>query len=66
MKLASFTALTLLTSVVTYAQDVDIDISSDGISIDTEQWYENPIVWVGGIVLLVLLIVLISRSRKAT
>lgn len=46
------------------AQDVDIDIGSDGISIDTEQWYENPVVWVAGVVAVVLIVFLSRRTAK--
>ena len=65
MKNRCFTALcALLSSRYVSAQELDVDISSDGISIDTRHWYENPLVWVG-IILVVLLIVFLSRGARA-
>lgn len=46
------------------AQDLDIDIGSDGISIDTEEWYENPIVWVGAVLVIILIVLLSRRTAK--
>ena len=45
------------------AQDLDIDIGSDGISISTQEWYENPYVWAGALAVIVLAI-LVSRRKK--
>lgn len=47
------------------AQDLDIDIGSDGISIDSTEWYENPIFWVVGLLVLILIVVLVTRTSKA-
>lgn len=54
----SFAAVIILfTSVVAKAQiDVDIDLGK-------QEWYEDPKVWVGVAVFLVLL-VLLARKRK--
>ena len=49
------------TSCTAFAQDVDISLDGDGLSIDTEQWYENPLVW-AGFILLIVVLVLVSRS----
>ncbi len=56
-----FTLLALvLTQLTAFAQDgkiLDVDIDLDG-----PEWYENPLVWVGvGVFLLVL--VLLSRKK---
>ena len=56
-------AATLLSLSAT-AQDLDIDISSDGISISEGEWYENPIVWVGGVLVLILIVLLSRRTAK--
>lgn len=49
-----------LFSVVAFAQDgLDIDIN-----LDTREWYENPLVWVIGGLVLLLLVVLLSRGKK--
>ena len=60
-KKAYAVAAALLTTISLRAQDVDISLDSDGLSIDTEQWYENPLIWAGFVLLLVVL-VLVSRS----
>ena len=52
------------TAFAVRAQELDIDIGSDGISINSRHWYENPLVWVGALVL-VLIIVLLTRRSKA-
>ena len=47
-------------SLSTFAQDgLDIDIN-----LDTREWYENPLVWVIGGLVLLLLVVLLSRGKK--
>ena len=61
-----FAALALALSTLSlYAQDVDIDISKDGISIDTKEWYENPFVWAGVVALIVILLIVTRRGSKA-
>ncbi|OAV44581.1 hypothetical protein [Lewinella sp. 4G2] len=60
-----FTALAVvLTTSSLRAQDVDISLDGDGLSINTEQWYENPIVWVGFVLLLVVLFFALRRGSK--
>lgn len=56
---------TAATTVATTAQDLDISIGSDGISIDSKEWYENPIFWVVGLLVLILVVVLVTRTSKA-
>ena len=63
LRITSALTLSLLTAY-TYAQDVDVDLSlEDGLSISTQQWYENPVVWVAGIILLVFILILTRRKR---
>ncbi|HYD20153.1 MAG TPA: hypothetical protein VEB40_01660 [Flavipsychrobacter sp.] len=54
--------MALLTSVYTYAQDgaakVDVDITKSS----GENWYNNPILWVVGIAVFILLFVAILRG----
>ena len=56
-----FTALAfVLVQVTTFAQDGEIlDVDID---LDTNEWYENPIIWVGVALLLVVLVLLSRRS----
>ena len=66
MQKALFSTLaTAITSLALTAQDLDIDISKDGISIDSKEWYENPIFWVIGLLVLILIVVLVTRTSKA-
>lgn len=54
-----------LLSFRAFAQDLDVDLSlEDGLSISTQQWYENPIVWVGAVLLVILFAVLVRRRAK--
>lgn len=58
MKNAALTTLLVaLFSATASAQLIDIDI-------DKTEWYENPIIWVGAFVILILVLVL-TRTRKA-
>ncbi len=62
----SFTILTLLFSAYGFAQDrIDIQIDENGIDIDKHEWYENPMYWIIGGIILLLIILLISRSSRA-
>ena len=66
MKKSIFSLLAVtLTFLNARAQELDIDISGDGISIDSQEWYENPIFWVIGLLLLILIVVLVTRTSKA-
>ena len=64
MKPVASSLLTLLVSGALLAQDLDVDISSDGISVDTTHWYENPIIWIGFGLLLVVLLVVGLRGKR--
>lgn len=62
-----FTFATLAVSLLSLsaaAQGLDIDISSDGISINKEEWYENPLIWIGAVLVLILVVVLSRRTAK--
>ena len=62
-RISSFLALAFL-SFSAIAQDLDIDIGKDGISVDTNEWYENPIVWVAAVLVLILIVLLSRRTAK--
>ena len=50
----------LFAGTAALAQDgLDIDIN-----LDTREWYENPLVWVIGGLVLLLLVVLMARGKK--
>lgn len=61
LTLAFVASLVVSTSLT--AQDLDIDISKDGIDISTNEWYENPYLWAGAFAVVVLA-VLVSRRKK--
>ena len=67
MKAAYLTLMTLLFSVVLWAQekttDVDINLNKEGGS----NWYASPWVWiVGAAVFILLLVALTSGSRRSS
>ena len=64
LKLVWSTLMLFLFNIVLYAQekkvDVDVKIGKDSSS----QWYANPIVWViGGAVFILLLVALLRKSK---
>ena len=68
MKKAYLTLLTVLVSVVLFAQekstDINVDINKDS---DTANWYASPWVWVvGAAVFIILLIALTSGGRRSS
>ena len=68
MKTAYLTVMTMLMSVVLFAQEksteVDINLNKEG---ETTNWYASPWVWiVGAAVFILLLIALTSGSRSRT
>ncbi|RYY40692.1 MAG: hypothetical protein EOO08_06065 [Chitinophagaceae bacterium] len=64
MKKISFTVMAALVSALTWAQDatksVDVNINTKSES----AWYTNPIVWVVGAAVFILLLVALSRGRS--
>ena len=65
LKLAWSTVMLFLFNIVLFAQekkvDVDVNIGKDNSS----QWYANPIVWViGGAVFILLLVALLRNKSK--
>lgn len=65
MKKISFTVLSALASAIAWAQDgtksVDVNINTKSGS---AAWYSNPIVWVVGAAVFILLLVALSRGRS--
>jgi hypothetical protein len=63
----TFLLLTLLVSVVTFAQesgggaDINVDINKDSGS----TWYTNPVVWIVGAAVFILLLVALLRGNRA-
>ena len=56
--------LTLLASVVAYAQDKKIDVNI-GVDKGDSQWYAQPWVWiVGGAVFILLLVAMLRGGKK--
>ena len=61
--------LTFFFSVMAFAQDatktpdLDVDVTTTKTT-TTEQWFTNPIYWVFGAVVLIIIIALIARGGK--
>ena len=63
IRTASFLLMTMMLSVLTFAQDKGIDVD---INVKKESaWYQNPVVWViGGAVFILLLVALLRGGEK--
>lgn len=64
-KKLSIFLLTVFFSVIAFAQDKASDLSVDvntTKSTTTTEWYTNPIYWVIGAVVLIIIVALISRG----
>ncbi len=60
--------LTLFFSVLAFAQegtspDLDVDVTTTRTT-TTEEWYTNPIYWVIGALLLIILIAVVARGNR--
>ncbi len=69
MKRAYLTLMTILASVILFAQekttDINVNIDKDGAT--AGNWYANPWVWViGAALFIILLIALTSGSRRSS
>lgn len=54
-------SLLMLIGIVTFAQDSGLDID---VSIGEQQaWYENPVYWVIGILVLIIILLLLRRKN---
>ncbi len=59
--------LTFFFSVVAFAQDTTPDLNVDVTTTkttSTEEWFTNPLYWVVGALLLIILIAVIARGNK--
>ena len=65
MKSIYLTLMTMLASVVVFAQEktteVDINVNKDG---NTANWYASPWVWVVGAMVFILLLVALTRGGR--
>ena len=64
---AQFALYSLFLSVVTFAQDtpdldVDVDVDKPGMDGD---WMSNPLVWVIGALVFILIIALVARGGRS-
>lgn len=65
LKLAWFTLMIFLFNIALYAQDKKIDVDIKIGKEANSQWYSNPIVWViGGAVFILLLVALLRGKSK--
>lgn len=70
-KLENFAVLvfTLFFSFIAFAQETttpDVDITTTSTTTSTEEWFANPIYWVIGALLLIILIAVVARGNKRT
>ncbi|ACU08880.1 hypothetical protein FIC_02447 [Flavobacteriaceae bacterium 3519-10] len=62
--------LTFFFSVITLAQtgttnpDLDVDVTTTETSTTTEEWFSNPVYWVIGALLLIVLIAVVARGNS--
>ncbi len=60
-------ALTFLFSVMAFAQDaapgLDVDVTTTKTT-TTEEWFTNPLYWVVGALLLIILIAVVARGNR--
>ncbi len=60
-------AFTVLSSVFAFAQEaadlkVDVDVDKPADSLGSSDWMSNPLVWVIGALVLILIIALVARG----
>jgi len=67
MKKAYLTLLTVLTSIILFAQEkttqVDVDVNK---STSSSNWYASPWVWIVGAAVFILLLVALTSGRRDT
>lgn len=60
--------LTFFFSVIAFAQDatpdLDVDVTTTESTTTTEEWFSNPVYWVIGAVLLIILIAVVARGNR--
>lgn len=61
MKKVQFAILSLFASMLAVAQDAKVDIN---VNKGGSTWYTNPIVWVVGAAIFILLLVALMRGRR--
>ena len=65
VRFAWSTLVLLLINVALYAQERKVDVDIDLNKNNNSQWYNNPIVWVIGGAVFILLLVALLRGGKA-
>ena len=64
--------LTFFFSVMAFAQDatktpdLDVDVTTTKTTTTTEEWFTNPIYWVIGALLLIIIIAVVARGNRTT
>jgi len=62
--------LTFFFSVIAFAQDttktpdLDVDVTTTKTTSTTEEWFSNPVYWVIGALLLIILIAVVARGNR--
>lgn len=64
--------LTFFFSVMTFAQDatkspdLNVDVTTTKSTTTTEQWFTNPIFWVIGALVLIVIIAIVARGNNTS
>ncbi len=64
--------LTFFFSVMAFAQDatkspdLNVDVTTTKTTSTTEEWFTNPIYWVIGALLLIIIIAVVARGNRTT
>ena len=66
MKKVYLSVLGALLSALTYAQEKSADINVDINKSGGGGWYTNPIVWIVGAAVFILLLVALTRSSRSS
>jgi hypothetical protein len=64
LKFALSTLVLFLVNIALYAQEKKVDVDID-LNKNDAQWYNNPVVWVIGGAVFILLLVALLRGGKA-
>lgn len=64
LKIAWITLLLFFVNIALYAQERKVDVDIDLDKGNNAQWYSNPIVWVIGGAVFILLLVALLRGGK--
>ena len=66
LKLAGVTLMLFFFNIILFAQEKKVDVDLNINKGNTSQWYANPVVWViGGAVFILLLVALLRNKNQS-